>query len=909
MFDAWSAARVETGDHVITILDNNGGSGYTEPQMFYGINGAHVASSITITTNPGVAPVITSPRLVRIRQNGLALSIVGAADNDRISLIVNDDNPVVSIDNGVTDAAVTIQNVDFTKGATNDSVAVNASGTTMGPVELTNVSFFGGSSTNTEEVLIIGARGGGASTVTLDNVDFSGSDGEGARIRLDGQADVAVSDSVFSSVEVNPSNPRNAPALRYNDPNNVDPNGSNITFRDCSFTSGNARLFDEMGDSTQASPNIYRLYRPVFLGGCGPTIFNVDNSFAEVYVLGLDDSDLPTVPRVDLDPIGMGTTTNIAALRSGKISLQYVEASLGSRNLITPPSLPLVANPTFEMIGCDWQNGTGVFNATSTGGAGLAPQIDYRNTVFSAGIAGATYINANDGRSGVANFNMTHVTMTGPSFVLMDARAGDIFTASGCIFDGTQSSFGVAPTFSLNDGGVPNISIDQSSTSGWITVPASTIIADPNLAADGRLTAASTPALGAATGSTETMDVDYESRPQPLATTNDIGADEAGFPPTDITPNTLSVSDTATVGTLVGTLTVTDPDLGESFTWFLDDDASGRFVLNNVSGDTIDVETALALSAIDSPQTIDVRVRDSENNEHSETITITINDVTPPVITVTDPGTTTIECGDTWADPGAVALDNVDGSFAATIGGDTVDASPGNAGVVYTITYDAQDAAGNDAAQVSRTVTVVDSTPPVIAPVGSLAVTVNCGDGYSDPGATATDACDGPVALTTGGDTITASTPPGTYTITYDAQDTQGNVATQVVRTVTVDNNCPLTVSALGDTNVSKVIDEDHTFAVSISGAIGATTIQWFFDDGSKALDPIVGANSTSLSLTALAIEDSGSYVCQVSDDVTVAQSPVFTLTVSVGMTALGPMGIATLIGLLALAGVTRRSR
>lgn len=91
-------------------------------------------------------------------------------------------------------------------------------------------------------------------------------------------------------------------------------------------------------------------------------------------------------------------------------------------------------------------------------------------------------------------------------------------------------------------------------------------------------------------------------------------------------------------------------------------------------------------------------------------IDFTINDNTPPVVTVTSPGVTTIQAGQAWSDPGATALDNIDGSLSVIVGGDTVDpyAAPGTQ---FTITYDAVDNAGNSAVQQSRTVTVVNSSP------------------------------------------------------------------------------------------------------------------------------------------------------------------------------------------------------
>ena len=86
-------------------------------------------------------------------------------------------------------------------------------------------------------------------------------------------------------------------------------------------------------------------------------------------------------------------------------------------------------------------------------------------------------------------------------------------------------------------------------------------------------------------------------------------------------------------------------------------------------------------------------------------------DGTAPVITVLDPALTEVKAGGTYAEPGATAVDDVDGAITVTIGGDTVDPNAA-VGTIFAITYDAVDAAGNEALQAIRTVTVVDAAPP-----------------------------------------------------------------------------------------------------------------------------------------------------------------------------------------------------
>ncbi len=79
-----------------------------------------------------------------------------------------------------------------------------------------------------------------------------------------------------------------------------------------------------------------------------------------------------------------------------------------------------------------------------------------------------------------------------------------------------------------------------------------------------------------------------------------------------------------------------------------------------------------------------------------------------------------------------------------------------------------------------------DTTKPTITLKGSPTVTLSVGETYTDAGATAKDNVDGDIT-----DKIVVHNPvntavAATYTITYDVNDTAGNAADQVKRTVTV---------------------------------------------------------------------------------------------------------------------------
>ncbi|MEM9867467.1 MAG: immunoglobulin-like domain-containing protein [Bacteroidota bacterium] len=87
-------------------------------------------------------------------------------------------------------------------------------------------------------------------------------------------------------------------------------------------------------------------------------------------------------------------------------------------------------------------------------------------------------------------------------------------------------------------------------------------------------------------------------------------------------------------------------------------------------------------------------------------------DSVAPVITLTGDATINLTVGDpAYVDEGATATDNVDGDITSniTVGGDTVDTTVAG---TYTITYNVSDAAGNAAAEVTRTVIVEAPVSP-----------------------------------------------------------------------------------------------------------------------------------------------------------------------------------------------------
>jgi len=150
------------------------------------------------------------------------------------------------------------------------------------------------------------------------------------------------------------------------------------------------------------------------------------------------------------------------------------------------------------------------------------------------------------------------------------------------------------------------------------------------------------------------------------------------------------------------TLTGSDPDPEDNLTYEV---ASGS-AHGTLSGTAPDLTyTPDANYAGDDSFTF--TVTDPYGKTSTATISLTVNDTAPPVITLLGDNPMTVNQGSLFTDPGATALDNRDGSVSVSVSGSVNTALPGT----YTLTYSAEDAAGNPA---SKTRTVIVASALVI---------------------------------------------------------------------------------------------------------------------------------------------------------------------------------------------------
>jgi hypothetical protein len=129
----------------------------------------------------------------------------------------------------------------------------------------------------------------------------------------------------------------------------------------------------------------------------------------------------------------------------------------------------------------------------------------------------------------------------------------------------------------------------------------------------------------------------------------------------------------------------------------------------------------------------------------------------------------------------------------------------------YQLTYGAIDEANNSATPIVRTVAVVDTTPPILALIGSPSVQLFVGTTFFDPGTVAVDALDGNLTNDVVISGVLDVNAPGSYLLHYNVADASGNDAQTVSRTVTVVGIPPPVITLLGGTTV--VLDEGEPYA------------------------------------------------------------------------------------------------
>ncbi|RLL49978.1 DUF5011 domain-containing protein, partial [Mariprofundus sp. EBB-1] len=409
---------------------------------------------------------------------------------------------------------------------------------------------------------------------------------------------------------------------------------------------------------------------------------------------------------------------------------------------------------------------------------------------------------ANDNLDGNISGNI--VVTGGP--VNTAAAVGTIFTLKYNVSDAAGNvAIQKSRTVTITDGAVPVITL----VGGNLNLPVGSLFVEPGYSAadnvDGNISAKVVITGGPVSTAVAAT----------VFTLNYNVSDAAGNIAVQKTRTVTIIDNTPPVITLIGGNmsvvqkgTFTDP--GYSAIDNVDGNITGSVITTGGP-----VSTAAAIGTL---FTLNYNVSDVAGNAAvQKTRTVTITDGTAPVISLLG-GNITVPQGGTFVEPGFTAIDNFDGNITVNVArsGQAINTAAA-IGSIFTLYYNVSDVAGNAAVQQIRTVTITDSTPPVITLTGGN-ITIPQGTTFTEPGYSATDNIDGNMTLNvvvTGGPVNSAAAVGTLFTLNYNISDVAGNAAVQQTRTVTITDSTPPIISLLGITPVSVALGSVYTDAGS----------------------------------------------------------------------------------------------
>ncbi len=307
---------------------------------------------------------------------------------------------------------------------------------------------------------------------------------------------------------------------------------------------------------------------------------------------------------------------------------------------------------------------------------------------------------------------------------------------------------------------------------------------------------------------------------------------------------------------------------------------------------------------------------DSAGNSATAIRTVSVIDTTPPYIKILGKHILSVEHNSTYIDEGATAIDTVDGDVDVTSIGNVDTKTLGD----YNITYRATDSAGNSATAI-RKVSVIDSKEPLITINGGSSISVEYNTTYIDAGATAVDAVDENVTITTLGLDRVNTNKLGDYNIIYVAVDSTGNSATArrivsvidsttpqitiigdnpqrveynstyidagAIATDTIDGNVSVTTTGIGNVDTTTIGDYNITYTATDSAGNSATAIRRVsVRDGTPPHITIVGEHNLSVEYNSDYIDAGATAIDAVDGNVSV------TTTGNVDTTTIGDYNI-----------------
>jgi Domain of unknown function (DUF5011)/HYR domain/PKD domain len=189
----------------------------------------------------------------------------------------------------------------------------------------------------------------------------------------------------------------------------------------------------------------------------------------------------------------------------------------------------------------------------------------------------------------------------------------------------------------------------------------------------------------------------------------------------------------ATSVTLDGSASTAGSGTINSYSW-----SEGANLLGTGSPLTVSLPTG--------SHTITLTVTDTGGGSDTDDVVVNISDTTAPSIQLNGLNPLTVECHTSFSDPGATATDACAGNLTVNTSGTVDPNTPGT----YTIHYTASD--GFNSASATRTVHVVDTTPPSINYPADVFVTLPPNSSATSavvnyPAVTASDSCSASVTV------------------------------------------------------------------------------------------------------------------------------------------------------------------
>ncbi|MGV8813730.1 MAG: immunoglobulin-like domain-containing protein [Gelidibacter sp.] len=211
--------------------------------------------------------------------------------------------------------------------------------------------------------------------------------------------------------------------------------------------------------------------------------------------------------------------------------------------------------------------------------------------------------------------------------------------------------------------------------------------------------------------------------------------------------------------------------------------------------------------------------------------TVNIVDTQAPHLSLNGPNPQTVGDCSPYIELGAKAIDPCFGDISSMVVIDNSNVDTSTLGF-YVVTYTVTDVSGNTAAQITRTVEVIDTSGPDIVLEGANPQIIELCAPYTELGATAYDSCfnedyTGAIVIDLSAVNFNLV---GSYPVTYNVMDSNGNSGLEVIRTVEIVDTIMPTITCPEDMVLEADVGSCSTIVnynlVVVDNCTGETIVQ-----------------------------------------------------------------------------------